>query len=365
MNRVKKALEIIEKKGLDALIVTEPFNVSYYTGIRAIADSLLLLVVEKGGSATLYTYLLEYYRMREEARGIDVVALTKRIKPSDAVYREAGISDVLAELADKYSRVGADVSMSPIASTITEKLSGKTVDVTNDIWAQRMVKEDWEIQRISRAIEATGKGILTTAYMLTENTSEAEAAGWFEARVRREGVEEMAFPPLILFKPGNSYPHNLPGRTVLGEHNLVLMDVGVYIDGYCSDITRMVTWGRPDEEEKAALETLVEAIDNVMDNAEPGMKASEIDVLARSILEKRGYGERFIHGLGHGLGLYVHESPRISPSSDTVIEPGMVFTVEPGIYVPGRYGVRIEEDVVMTEKGLRVLSSRIPRIIEL
>ena len=364
-SHLDRAYRLLDEKEIDALLVTQPFNVSYYTGIRMIADSIMVLVVDKGG-ASLYVPLLEYYRVRDAAEGIDVYAVSKKIKPGDVRVAARGVGDIIDDAAGKYRRIGVDLDESPLLPLILKKLGDRLVDVSMSIWRQRMIKDDWEIDVIKRAVEATYKGIMATAYSLSPDVSETMVAGFFEMRARMEGAEEMAFPPLTLFKPGNSYPHNLPSpRNRLGDKNLVLIDVGVYIDGYCSDITRMVTWGGVGEDEKKALETLVEAIDNVIDNAEPGMSAEEIDGLARSVVEKHGYGDRFIHGLGHGIGLYVHEKPRLGPGSTETIEPGMVFTVEPGIYLPGRFGVRIEEDVVMTKKGLRVLSSMIPRIIEL
>ena len=139
-------------------------------------------------------------------------------------------------------------------------------------------------------------------------------------------------------------------------------DVGIKINGYCSDLTRTIPWGRISREERIVIEAINEAIENVLDKAQPGMKASEIDGIARDTLNKHGLSKYFIHGLGHGLGINVHEPPYITLGNNDVVKPGMVFTIEPGVYKPGKYGVRIEEDVLMTNKGLRVLSHRLSRI---
>ena len=362
---IHKLSSISEEAGVDRVLLTAPSNIEYFLGIRTIADSPLLLVYDhRNSKITVYTGLLEYYRFRDnlEDKGVEVIGVSRKLKPRDAVV----VGKKFSEIIDEYignGRIGYDKGMeSPLTTTIAEKLGDSAVDLTDTIWKYRMKKEEWEIRAIMKAIEITGKGIREAVNNLNNKITEAELAGFFEHRVRREGVDEYAFPPLVLFKPSNSYPHNLPGNTVLGRRNLVLMDVGVKVAGRCSDITRMAYWGRPVREEKEAITVLEEAIDNVIDNAEPGMTAEEIYLLAYKVIEKHGYGERFIHGLGHGFGVLVHEQPIITSGQDIRVEPGTVFTVEPGIYIPGKFGVRIEEDVLMTEKGLRVLSKKLDRV---
>ncbi len=364
-DNIHKLALMSEDTGVDKVILSAPSNIEYFLGIRTIADSPLLLIYDHGSSKiTIYTSLLEYYRFRDalEDKGVEVIGVSRKLKPRDARVVDKKFSEIIDEYVGR-GRVGYDKGMeSPLNSVVIEKLGDYAVDLTETIWKIRMRKEDWEIRAIKKAIEITGKGIREAVNNLNNKVTEAELAGFFEHRVRREGVDEYAFPPLILFKPGNSYPHNLPGNTVLGRRNLVLMDVGVKVAGRCSDITRMAYWGKPVGGEEKAIRVLEEAIDNVLDNAEPGMTAEEIYQLAYSVIEKHGYGERFIHGLGHGFGVLVHEQPIITSGQDTRVEPGTVFTVEPGIYIPGRFGVRIEEDVLMTEKGLRVLSGKIRRV---
>ncbi len=362
---LNKLVDLAEKHGLDLLLITAPDNIEYFLGIRTIADTPILLSYNRRtGSTTVYTSLLEYYRFRDNLSrlGIEVIGLSRKLKPGDARTTDKKFSEIIEELAGT-GKVGYDRGMeSPLRSIVLEKLGERITDVSDDIWSYRMRKEEWELEAIKKAINITGKGIREAVNNLREEASEAEIAGFFEYRVRREGIDEYAFPPLILFKPGNSYPHNLPGTTKLGGRNLVLMDVGVKHAGRCSDITRMAYWGEPISGEKEVVEMISEAIDDVIDKAEPGMRAEDIYMIAYEAIEKKGYGERFIHGLGHGFGVLVHEQPYITSGEDRRVEPGTVFTVEPGVYLPGRFGVRIEEDVLMTKKGLRVLSSGIPRV---
>ncbi len=364
-DHIDKLYRLLDEAGVD-IIITAPDNIEYFLGVRTIADTPFLLYASRRNGLRLYTTLLDYYRVRSSVEHLDVevYALSRRVKPSDAKVVDKKWSEIIDELTGEGSgRIGIDKGMeSPIKAVVMEKLGDRIVDVSEKIWSMRMIKEDWEIRAIRRAINITGKGIREAVNNLTNKITEAELAGFFEHRVRMENIDEYAFPPLILFKPGNSYPHNLPSNNRLGRNNLVLLDVGVKYAGRCSDITRMAIWGRIRGEEKRVIEAVEEAIDEVLDKAEPGMKAEEIYMTAYRVLEKNGFAERFIHGLGHGFGVLVHEKPYIAYGVKTVVRPGTVFTVEPGIYIPGRFGVRIEEDVLMTKRGLKVLSRGIRRV---
>ncbi len=363
--RIDKLYKLLEEKSLDAIIVSTPQNIRYYLGIETVADTVILLHLTRD-TIEVYTPVLEYYRVRDYInRDIEVKAFTKKLtsRPEDMVVVEKGLSSLVEDLGSRYEKIGCDYKSSPIGILLKEKLGDKVVDIEEDISRHRMFKDDRELEAIKRAVEATIKGIKTLVDSIHDKATETELAGIFEYRARIEGYEEQAFPPLVLFKPSNSYPHKLPGKNVLKNRDLVLVDVGVKVDGYCSDLTRTIPWGRLYREERKVLEAVNEAIENAIDKFQPGMKASELDAIARETLAKHGYDKYFIHGLGHGIGIDVHEKPYLNPVSDTRLEPGMVFTIEPGVYFSGRFGVRIEEDVVVTKKGLRILSRSLPRIL--
>ncbi|MCD6487918.1 MAG: aminopeptidase P family protein [Desulfurococcales archaeon] len=360
--RIEKLVSILEDKKLDALIITSPPNIQYYLGVKTIADSTLVFYLDKRGEKILYTPILEYYRMRDSLKEIDVAAVSKSLELADGKQVKKSFDELIKDLGARHSRIGSDHKMSPIASKVIEALGNKLIDITRDIWNHRMIKDNNELEAIKKSIETTINGIKALISYIGDNVTDTELAGIFEHRVRRGGAEEQAFPPLILFKPENSYPHNLPVGRRISKRDLVLVDVGIKINGYCSDLTRTIPWGRISREERIVIEAINEAIENVLDKAQPGMKASEIDGIARDTLSKYGLSKYFIHGLGHGLGINVHEPPYITLGNNDVVKPGMVFTIEPGVYKPGKYGVRIEEDVLMTNKGLRVLSHRLSRI---
>jgi len=362
--RLDKLMKIMDEKELDAILITRPDNIQYYLGIKTIADSVLILHVSTKENPTVYVPVLEYYRFRDTiGKYVDVKAFSKTMKLIDGVVIEKKVEEIVSEVASKYNKIGTDLRGSPIAITIKEALKEKAIDIMKYIVEQRSIKEDDEIKSIQKAIDATIKGIKMAIDSMHKDITEASLAGIFEYRVRIEGNEEQAFPPLVLFKPGNSYPHNLPSTKKLGRRNLVLIDVGIKINGYCSDLTRTIPWGNIKREEYKVIEAVNEAIENVIDKAEPYMTGDEIDRIARKTLAKYGYDKYFIHGLGHGLGINVHEPPYLTIKYEKKIVPGMVFTIEPGVYIPGKFGVRIEENALMTEKGIKILSSKLPRIL--
>jgi len=364
-NNINKLLELLEKTGLNSIIILSPENIEYFLGIETIADAWLMLHVNRETGLELYVPLLDYYRYRDQLEGkdIEVYGVSKKLEAGDARIVRKEWSEILKNIIGRWGKIGVDSSHASPASIILKNIPReKIVDVSKHIDGYRMVKEDWEIDSIVNAIEITGRGIYKVIESLTHNITELELAGIFEYSVRKEGVREYAFSPLILFKPGNSYPHNLPSTTQLSDSDLVLVDVGVKYGGRCSDITRMAIWGSISEEEKRVIEVVEEALGEAIDTIQPGVKASDVDRAARKVIERAGLGEKFIHGLGHGLGVVVHEAPAIRAGSDVELKPGMVFTVEPGVYVAGKYGVRIEENVVVTKSGSRILSRDIDRV---
>ncbi|WP_276813767.1 M24 family metallopeptidase [Desulfurococcus amylolyticus] len=363
--RIGKLVSLMESHGLQDIVLVSPENIEYYTGVETVADAALLLHATRGGGVSIYVPLLEYYRYRDSLPGeVEVYAYSKTLKPSDARIVEKDYREILKEIIDKSSKIGIDKQLqdTPIQQ---ETHSDRVVDISGDVWKHRMIKDEKEIEAIRKAVDITIKGIKTIQDNISEGVTEAELAGFFEERVRREGVKKYAFDPIIAFKPGNSYPHILPGSKKLGRRDLVLIDVGVKYRGRCSDLTRMITWGRPTPDERRSLEAVEEALWESIDSIYPGIKAGDVAEKAVKKLEKYGLHERFIHGLGHGIGIAVHEPPYLRLGGSTLLEPGMVFTIEPGVYFNGRYGVRMEEDVLVTRKGVRVLSRRLKPLLML
>ena len=189
-------------------------------------------------------------------------------------------------------------------------------------------------------------------------------AGAIESAIRAAGYERMAFDTIVASGPNAALPHYRAGNRVLSPGDLVVLDFGGVLDGYCSDLTRTVSVGAPTPDALRLHAAVRDAQRTAIEAVKPGVSATSVDAAARSLLESRGLGEAFGHGTGHGLGLDIHEEPRIGPArahgASVQLEPGMVFTIEPGAYVAGMGGVRIEDDVLVTAAGYEVLTS-VPR----
>lgn len=358
--------DIVERHNLDVLFITALDNIEYLVDTPTIGDSPLLLVYDKRGDRVqLYIPLLEYHRYRDSVpRDIEIYAVSKAIKPSSIPVIDLEWKDIILKHS-RDNRVGADLSHnSTLQRSILQALGEGVIDISNDMWRARMIKTNREIEIIGEASKITVKGILAIYSELRENISENTLAGVFERVIREHGAEKPAFDPIIAFKPNNAYPHTLPGRRVLKRRDLVLVDVGTRFRGRCSDITRMITWRRPSREEKKSIEAVLEALNVAIDVIKPGVRASEVYEAAAKTLEKYGLRDRFIHGLGHGIGVVVHEPPYLRSGSETVLEKNMVFTIEPGVYFHGEYGVRVEELVVVDNRGARILSRGIERVLE-
>jgi Xaa-Pro dipeptidase len=364
---IDKLVKLAEHKDLDAIILSGVDNVEYFLDVTAAADSpMLLTYMRRDNTVSLYVPLLEYYRYRSLLpEYVSIYALSKTQKAPDIPTLAVDWKDVVSSVISKCDRVGADLShTSPLQALLVEALTGKAVNISSDIWNIRSIKTEKEIAAIREAVHITTAGVLSVQASIVDGVTESYLAGVFEHTTRSRGVEKMAFDPIVAFKPNNAFPHVLPSNRSIGRKDLVLVDVGVKYRGRCSDITRMIVRGRPSKEEKRSLQAVVEALETAIDTITPGIRAKDVYEAACKILDKWGLRERFIHGLGHGVGVVVHEPPYLRADNTSVLEPNMVITVEPGVYFNGQYGVRVEEVVVVSKRKARVLSENLDRALE-
>ena len=227
-----------------------------------------------------------------------------------------------------------------------------------------MVKDASEIATLREAAARLTPVAAAVFEATRAGESERAVAGVLESAIRRAGYERPAFETIVASGPHAALPHHHTGDRILAEGDLVVLDFGGVLDGYCCDLTRTVSIGPPSSEARRLYTAVYDAQQAAIAAIRPGVESTAVDAAARSVLEARGLGEAFGHGTGHGLGLDIHEEPRITrPRADVAtvpLVPGMVFTIEPGAYVPGFGGVRIEDDVLVTETGCEVLTS-VPR----
>jgi Xaa-Pro aminopeptidase len=329
----------------DPLLVTNPTNVRYLTGF---ASSNAALLVERD-RVRLFTDF-RYWSAAQEVEGVEPV-MTKR--------------NLLKELADTLSgRIAFERSL---AYGLYETLRDGGLDLvptSGAVESLRAVKDDGELDILRRACGITDRVFERLTEVPFVGRTEREVSWDLEQLFHEEGGDGLAFESIVGSGPTGSRPHARAGARTIGAGELVVIDAGCTIDGYASDYTRTFATGPLDDEAKEAYQTVLLAQQRALDGIKAGLSGVDADALARSVIDESAFSGGMGHGLGHGLGLDVHESPRLSTESDDVLEPGNVVTVEPGVYLDGRFGVRIEDDVVVTADGIENLTGFRKDLIE-
>ncbi|APZ94204.1 M24 family metallopeptidase [Fuerstiella marisgermanici] len=338
--------------GVDALLVTGLANVRYLTGFTG--DSTWLYLSK---SATVLISDTRYEtQIANECDIVDVDIRDAR-KPM-----KVAVSEIVKKAKPK--RLGfepAHVTFGQHADLSEEITAAELVPTGGLTERLREVKDKWELQQIRDAVHMAERGIAVVRSGLTLDQTEQEIRYILEAAMRSFGATGPGFEPIVGVGPTAALPHAHAGDLSVSESPILLIDWGAETkSGYRSDLTRVFVTGKPSKQMEKVYNTVQEAQQAAIAAIKPGVKCVDVDTIARNIIADAGFGKRFGHGLGHGFGLEIHESVRMSPLTDQVFEPGMVVTVEPGIYLPGKFGVRIEDDILVTRDGHEVLSS-VPR----
>ena len=340
--RADRLAALVVERELDCFLVTDLVNVGYLTGFGGTNGACVC-------SPELRVFLTDFrYTERAEAEieGWDVVTVA---------------DDWLGGIAERLSgRTGFEDHHMAVRTLkrLEEKLpDGVAMEGAGGMVEKlRRVKDEAELAAIAAAAELADEVWRLALEDGLAGRSELEVARAAEARMRERGSEP-SFPTIVAAGPNGALPHAEPGERPIGRGELVVFDMGAKLDGYCSDGTRTFATGEPGEEARAVYETVREAQEAALAAVRAGAKAEDVDGVARDLIATAGHGERFGHGLGHGVGLEVHEEPRVSQHSEDALAAGEVVTIEPGIYLPGKLGVRIEDLVVVTPDAHRNLSS--------
>ena len=351
-SRCAKLIRTFKSEGIEGLLVTGESNVRYLTGFTG--DSTWLYVSKTKTiliSDSRYTT-----QIANECPDMDVDIRDARKPMGDSVaevLKKAKVKRVGFESAHMtiatYNGLAAKVDFVELVETsgLTERL--------------REVKDKWELEQIRSAIEMAERGIAVVRASLTRSQTEREVRYTLEAAMRSFGANGPGFEPIVGVGPTAALPHAHAGDLTVSESPVLLIDWGAETrTGYRSDLTRVFFTGKITKQMETVYKTVLKAHQKAIAAIKPGVACKTVDGIARKIIADAGFGNYFGHGLGHGFGLDIHESVRMSPLSEQVFEPGMVITVEPGIYLPGKFGVRIEDDILVTNDGHEVLSS-VPR----
>ncbi len=342
--RRQKLTSTLATLGLDALIVHRPTNMRYLSGFTG--DAGVLLVTSE--TAQLITDSRFVLRAAEELKGVKVV------EQGDSL--EATLAEVAPALEGQHWGFEAEQVTYANYERLRQALTAITlVSTENLLLAQRAVKDTAEIALISHACAMADQTLEEAFVRVHPGVRECDLSLWLEMRMRELGAEKVAFSG-VASGPRGALPHGGLSERVIEAGDLVRFDIGCRYRGYHSDVTRTIGVQSVDDELRRVYDLVLQAQETALAAVRPGVRACDVDRAARQVIEAEGYGPYFGHGTGHGVGLEVHELPTISARNEQVLSTGMVFTVEPGVYLPGRGGVRIEDTVLVTEAGGQVLT---------
>jgi Xaa-Pro aminopeptidase len=343
--RLSKLRKSMAEWNLDAMLVSSAENRRYLSGFSGSAGVLVI----KPDQAVLITDFRYFEQVAREAPDFRLAKIETKLADR--------LPGLLAELGVK--RLGFESEHVTVAQH--QEWTNATGDVewlpTKELVERiRAVKEEEEIQALRGSAALTDAAFAHLLEVIHPGMTETQVAWEIEAYMRAHGASKVAFDLIVAAGPNGALPHARPGSHIIQEGEPIVVDIGCVLDGYCSDMTRTFSLGEPSAHYLEVWQIVLSAQEAVEAAIQAGMTGIEADTLARHVIEGAGYGEQFGHGLGHGVGLAVHERPRASRLSEDVLEAGMSLTVEPGIYLPGEFGVRLEDLVVIRPEGIEILS---------
>lgn len=353
MSKYEEIKKYLLKNNIDAAFVTTPDNVFYISGFKSDPHERLLgVMIFKSAQPFLICPQMEVP---------DAIAAGW----SYEVIGHQDTEDAMVVLANAIKERGVNPTNFAIEKShlIVERLESlqqlfpqaNYVRLDEKINAMRVIKDGIELDKLRKAAELADYAIEVGCKEITEGKTEIEILSAIESAIQEKGCK-MSFETMVLSGPKTASPHGTPGTRKIEKGDMILFDLGVIYDGYCSDITRTVAYGEPSKAQKEIYNAVLAANMNAIAAVKPGIRAMDLDKIARDTITEAGYGEYFTHRLGHGLGISVHEFPSITGTNDLTMQEGMVFTIEPGIYKSDVTGVRIEDDVVVTKDGVEVLT---------
>ncbi|MCC6157939.1 MAG: aminopeptidase P family protein [Deltaproteobacteria bacterium] len=343
--RVANARRILDDQALDALVVWNMVNVRYLSGFTG-TEGALVITRDRAQFLTDSRYATQ---IRDEAP-----AFEHRIAPAKIANIAAALTDIKAE------HVGYEDEILPVARAVALRDSTPGVEwigLGTRLDALRLRKDPAEIGLMRRAARIAETGLDRALGMLRPGVTERQVALALEFAMREAGASGTSFDTIVASGPRGALPHGVASDRTIGAGEMVTIDFGCVANGYCSDQTVTIGVGHVNGEMRRVYDIVLEAQHRAIDALRPGVSLREVDALARGVIADAGFDEFFGHGLGHGVGMEIHESPRVSGSSEYTAEEGHVVTIEPGIYIPGRFGVRIEDTLVVTQSGCDRITS--------
>ena len=346
--RLDNLRAVIDEKGIDGLLISDGENRRYLSGFVGSAGYLFLT----SDGAVLATDFRYIEQAAEQAPDFRVDRISGKLDWLPGLCAEFGVKklgfeadDITVSQFERFKQAFSDKG----SETSLESTAGLTLEL-------RAIKDEHELELLSRAIQIGDETFDEVSAEIEPGMTEAEVAERIEQAVKSRGAESVSFESIVAAGPNAARPHHRAGDTVIREGQTIVIDMGARYEGYCSDLTRTIVLGDADDKARRVYDIVLSAQLAAIELVEAGMTGTDADMLARKVIQEAGYGDDFGHSLGHGVGLEVHENPGVGPTSKGELKDGMVFTIEPGIYLPGWGGVRIEDIVVLEHGKARVIS---------
>jgi len=354
LSKINKIKQFLQIKNIEVAFISTPDNVFYVSGFSSNPHERILGVfIFKEAEPFLICPKMEVPDVLATNWPYKVVGYSDTENPWEIIQSEI-TKRIVNDVSIAIEKSHITVERFELLSNLFERSEFYQIDtLLNDM---RVIKTEDEIENMRIAAQLADFAIGVGCREIKEGITELEVLMAIEFELKKKGVQKMSFDTMVLSGPKTASPHGTPGSRKIQQGDFILFDLGVIYNGYCSDITRTVAFGEPSIAMREIYETVKRAEQAAIDLVKPGVNAADLDNTAREIIKDAGYGVFFTHRLGHGLGISVHEYPSITATNDFILKEGMVFTIEPGIYHPEIAGVRIEDDVVVTNNGVEVLT---------
>lgn len=344
IERVNKLQAQLEENEIDALLVTKRENIRYLSGFTGSSG----VIVITSNSASFITDFRYTEQANDQVKGYDIIELDTSLIKS--------VADVVSRESIKRLGIEQDAMTVGQYRAYEKEVDVQLIETSGIVEKLRLIKDESEIKIMKEAAAIADAAYTHIQTFIRPGRTEREVANELEMFMRSKGADSSSFDIIVASGLRSALPHGVASHKVIQTGELVTLDFGAYYKGYCSDITRTLAIGPISDELRQIYDTVLRAQLAGVEGIRAGITGIEADALTRDIIKEAGYGEYFGHSTGHGLGMEVHEAPGLSFRSDTVLEPGMVVTIEPGIYINGVGGCRIEDDVVITEDGCYLLT---------
>ncbi|PGL69770.1 Xaa-Pro peptidase family protein [Bacillus sp. AFS055030] len=352
-DRLQEVQTFLQKQGIPGGLVTSRHNIFYLSNFDYNPHERLIgIFVFPNDEPIIITPAMEVPMIKEAGWKHSILSYTDSDHPWVLVGHLIENRNKMKKFAvekhdisyfyiEKLQQIFGEVEFASLDSILTE---------------MRLVKDANEIEILREAAAFADYGVKVGIEALKDGITELEVVGKIEFELKKKGIKEMSFSPIVLFGQNSSNPHGASGGNKLKKGDTALFDLGVKYKGYCSDITRTVMYGHPNNELVRIYQTVLQANLEGLEASQPGTRIGDVDLFGRRVIQAAGYGDFFPHRIGHGLGIDIHEAPSINDVNDGLLKSGMVITIEPGIYHPNLGGIRIEDDVVITDSGYEVLT---------